>query len=140
MEHSAFLSWRMQNRPFWSTSTGAAKEADAVLQAARGQALTHAATDALASFGVSANSGRAAYKALDMEMATTPSLEPTAPRSNHSCPAATRCRAAAFKASSLASSCSDPSCSVSLEPPRRLHDLDRGRPETVFTVPTCATR
>jgi hypothetical protein len=64
-----------------------------------------------------------------------------APRSSSSCPAATRCRAAAFRASSSASSCADPGCSIPRDPRRDDHTTCTAvAPDAVFTVRTYATR
>ena len=52
------------------------------------------------------------------------------PRSGCSCPAAIRCHATAFSSSSSTSSCTGPMCSISPNPPRRIHDLPPAAPPT----------
>ena len=62
------------------------------------------------------------------------------PRSSSSCPAAIFCRAAAFRASSSASSCADPMCSMLRDP--RCDDqttCTAVAPDFVFTVRTYGT-
>jgi len=62
-------------------------------------------------------------------------------RSSSSCPAASRCRAAAFSASSSASSCAEPMCSIFRDPRRNDHTIWTAvAPDEVFTVRTYATR
>ena len=59
------------------------------------------------------------------------------PRLSSVCPTANRCRAAAFNASSSASSCADPMCSMSRDPRREECTICTAlAPEAVFTVPT----
>jgi hypothetical protein len=66
---------------------------------------------------------------------------PAGPRSSSSCPAASRCRAAAFSASSSAASCTEPMCSISRDPRREDHTIwTAAAPDAVFTVRTYATR
>ena len=62
-------------------------------------------------------------------------------RSSSSCPAASRCLAAAFSASSFASSCAEPMCSIFRDPRRNDHTIWTAvAPDEVFTVRTYATR
>ena len=59
------------------------------------------------------------------------------PRSSCPCLTVTRCHATAFSRSSPTSSCADPMCSISPNPPRRMHDLPpsaHGRHEDHPTV------
>jgi hypothetical protein len=64
----------------------------------------------------------------------------SSPRPSSSCPAATRCRAAAFSASTSASSCADPRCSISRDPRRDDHTTCTAvAPDFVFTVRTYGT-
>jgi hypothetical protein len=66
---------------------------------------------------------------------------PSRPRSSSACPAASRCRAAALSASSSASSCAEPMCSMFRDPRRKDHTIWTAvAPEEVFTVRTYATR
>ena len=62
------------------------------------------------------------------------------PRPSSSCPAAIRC-AVAFSASSSASSCADPRCSISRDPRREDHTTCTAvAPDVVFTVLMYGTR
>jgi hypothetical protein len=62
------------------------------------------------------------------------------PRSSSGCPAARRCRTAAFSAASSASSWADPMCSMSRDPRRDEYTICTAvAPEAVFTVRTYAT-
>ena len=66
---------------------------------------------------------------------------PPSPRSSSVCPAASRCRAAVFSASSSASSCAEPMCSIFRDPRRKDHTIWTAvAPDEVFTVRTYATR
>ena len=57
------------------------------------------------------------------------------PRPSSGCPAAIRCYAAAFSASSSASSCADPRCSISRDPRREAHTTCAAvASDVVFTV------
>jgi hypothetical protein len=66
---------------------------------------------------------------------------PSSPRSSSSCPAAIRCCAAAFSASSAASSCADPRCSIWCAPRREDQTTCTAvAPDVVFMVRTYGTR
>jgi hypothetical protein len=66
---------------------------------------------------------------------------PPSPRPNSGCPAAIRCCAAAFSASSSASPCADPRCSISRDPLRDDHTTCTAvAPDVVFTVRMYGTR
>jgi hypothetical protein len=63
------------------------------------------------------------------------------PRLSSGCPAAIRCCAAAFRASSAASSYADPRCSIFRDPRREDHTTCTAvAPEVVFTVRIYGTR
>ena len=66
-----------------------------------------------------------------------PGAGPFSPRSSSACPAAIRSRAAAFSASSSASSCAEPMCSMFRDPRRDDQtSCTAVAPEAVFTVRT----
>jgi len=63
------------------------------------------------------------------------------PRSSSPWPAASRCAAAAFSASSTASVCAEPMCSRLRDPRREEYTICTAvAPEAVFTVRTYATK